>query len=89
MEGRRTVPTLGARFEKAVALARRLHEGQVRKGTQVPYLTHALAVASLVLEQGADEGETLATLLQDGQEDPGRSRGAAGARAGAPGRREN
>ncbi len=62
---------LGERFLAAVALAARLHDGQVRKGTGVPYLSHPLGVASLVLEAGGDEDEAIAGLLHDTVEDQG------------------
>ena len=62
---------LGARFLVAVALAARLHDGQVRKGTGVPYLAHPLGVASLVLEAGGTEDEAIAGLLHDTVEDQG------------------
>jgi GTP pyrophosphokinase len=59
------------RFEDALVYATKLHHGQVRKGTQVPYVSHLLAVASLVLEAGGDEDEVIAALLHDGPEDRG------------------
>ncbi len=48
---------LGARFDHAVALTRQLHASQRRKGTEIPYVSHLLGVASLVLEDGGDEDE--------------------------------
>jgi GTP pyrophosphokinase len=62
---------LDERFLAAVALAARLHDGQVRKGTGVPYLSHPLGVASLVLEAGGTEAEAIAGLLHDTVEDQG------------------
>jgi (p)ppGpp synthase/HD superfamily hydrolase len=62
---------LSDRFEEALTLAVRLHASQVRKGTAVPYIVHLLAVASLVLEQDADEDEAIAALLHDAVEDQG------------------
>ncbi len=59
------------RFEKALVFATRLHADQRRKGTPVPYISHLLAVASLVLEQGGDEDQTIAALLHDAVEDQG------------------
>lgn len=61
--------TVGPRFADAVAYAARLHDGQRRKATAVPYLSHLLAVASLVLEDGGDEDEAIAALLHDALED--------------------
>jgi (p)ppGpp synthase/HD superfamily hydrolase len=65
------VPILGDRFEVALVLAHRLHRTQLRKGTQVPYLSHLLSVAALVLEEGGDEDEAIAALLHDAIEDQG------------------
>ncbi|MBU2600803.1 MAG: HD domain-containing protein [Actinobacteria bacterium] len=62
---------LTARFASALELARRAHDGQLRKGTRIPYLSHPLAVAALVLEHGADEDEAIAALLHDVVEDGG------------------
>lgn len=42
---------------------------QRRKGTDVPYVSHLLGVAALVLEDGGDEGEAIAALLHDALED--------------------
>jgi (p)ppGpp synthase/HD superfamily hydrolase len=62
---------LSARFEEALTLATRLHAGQTRKGKDVPYIAHVLAVASLVLEHGGNEDEAIAALLHDTIEDQG------------------
>ena len=59
------------RFEEALIFATRLHAGQVRKGTNTPYIAHLLAVTSLVLEYGGDEDEAIAALLHDAVEDQG------------------
>lgn len=40
------------RFEKAVAFAPELHRDHRRKGTSIPYISHLLAVAGLVLDRG-------------------------------------
>ncbi|MCB1882280.1 MAG: HD domain-containing protein, partial [Gammaproteobacteria bacterium] len=47
------------------------HASQRRKGTEIPYVSHLLAVASLVLEAGGTEDEAIAALLHDGPEDQG------------------
>ena len=62
---------LGDRFVAAVAEAVRLHARQARKGNGVPYLSHLLAAAGLVLEHGGDEDQAIAALLHDGPEDQG------------------
>ena len=38
------------RFTKAISLAARAQEGQNRKGTPIPYITHQVAVAGPVFE---------------------------------------
>jgi (p)ppGpp synthase/HD superfamily hydrolase len=62
---------LTPRFEQAFQYATIIHAGQMRKGTEVPYLAHLMAVTSLVLEHGADEEEAMAALLHDAVEDAG------------------
>ena len=62
---------LSDRFTDAVAYAAELHANQSRKATNIPYLTHLLAVCSLVLEDGGTEDEAIAALLHDGPEDQG------------------
>ncbi len=63
--------TLSARLAAAVEYAREVHGGHVRKGTAIPYVSHLLAVATLVLESGGDEDEAVAALLHDAVEDGG------------------
>lgn len=63
---------LSPRFTEALTYAATLHRNQPRKGTQVPYLAHLLAVSSLVLEDGGSEEEAIAGLLHDAAEDCGR-----------------
>lgn len=60
---------LGPRFLEAVELAARCHADHTRKGTEIPYLGHLLAVAGLVLQAGGDEEEAIAALLHDVLED--------------------
>ena len=59
------------RYGKALAFAAEKHAGQKRKGTRIPYISHPMAVASLVLEHGGDEDEVIAALLHDVAEDCG------------------
>ena len=59
------------RFVEAVKLAAHLHRNQARKGSDVPYLSHLLRVAGLVLEFGADEDTAIAAMLHDAVEDQG------------------
>ena len=61
--------TLGAPFDRAFALASKLHRDHKRKGSEVPYISHLMGVAALVLEDGGDEEEAIAGLLHDALED--------------------
>lgn len=60
-----------ARAQAALALANRLHGWQMRKGTNIPYVSHLLGTAALVLEYGGGETELIAALLHDAPEDCG------------------
>jgi (p)ppGpp synthase/HD superfamily hydrolase len=64
-------PKLGPRLQRAFRYAAEKHAGQTRKQTAVPYLSHLMAVASLVLEAGGDEEMATAALLHDVVEDCG------------------
>ncbi len=59
------------RFTQAITLAAKAHEGQLRKGTAIPYITHPVAVAALVAQYGGDEDQQIAALLHDVLEDGG------------------
>lgn len=65
------VPRLGARLQRAFRYAAEKHAGQTRKQSAVPYLSHLMGVASLVLEAGGDEDIAIAALLHDVVEDCG------------------
>jgi (p)ppGpp synthase/HD superfamily hydrolase len=56
-------------FADALSLAARLHRHQLRKGVEIPYISHLLAVAAIAIESGADEDEAIAALLHDAIED--------------------
>ena len=45
------------------------HGEQARKGTEITYVSHLLAVSALVLEHGGDEELAIAGLLHDAVED--------------------
>jgi (p)ppGpp synthase/HD superfamily hydrolase len=59
------------RFDRALLYATHVHGGQVRKGTNTPYVAHLLAAAATVLEYGGDEDLAIAALLHDSVEDQG------------------
>ena len=62
---------LSGRYKDAMMFAAKLHDTQMRKGTEVAYLSHLLAVSSLVIENGGTEDEAIAALLHDAIEDQG------------------
>ncbi|MDA2938966.1 HD domain-containing protein, partial [Acidobacteria bacterium AH-259-A15] len=59
------------RLQQAFTYACDLHANQKRKGKDVPYISHLMGVAAIVLEQGGTENETIAALLHDSVEDQG------------------
>lgn len=61
--------TYSSRISGAFALAQEVHAEQTRKGSGVPYITHAMAVAAIVGEHGGDEDTFIAALLHDTVED--------------------
>ena len=62
---------LSARFDEALKYAHDIHRDQVRKGTQSPYISHLMGVASIVLDDGGNEDESIGALLHDAAEDHG------------------
>ena len=62
---------LSDRFLDAVRYAALVHADQRRKDTNIPYLGHLLAVASLLIDAGGTEDEAIAALLHDAAEDQG------------------
>ena len=62
---------LSPRFDQALHYAVLIHAGQLRKGTEIPYLSHLLGVASIALEYGANEDQAIGALLHDAGEDAG------------------
>ncbi len=62
---------LGPRFDDALLLAHHWHRDQQRKVSGIPYISHLLAVAAIVLDHGGDEDEAIAALLHDAIEDQG------------------
>ena len=56
------------RYEKALAFATLKHEGQTRK-EGIPYITHPMAVAQMLAQQGYNEEYQLAGLFHDLLED--------------------
>lgn len=59
-------PTL---LDRALLLAARAHEGQTRKGTDIPYLLHPVHVAMTLIRHAFPEHVVLAGVLHDVIED--------------------
>jgi (p)ppGpp synthase/HD superfamily hydrolase len=57
--------------QQAFTKAARQFEGATRKQTEVPYLSHLMSVAALVMEAGGDEVQVAAAFLHDSAEDKG------------------
>jgi (p)ppGpp synthase/HD superfamily hydrolase len=70
-ESHTSVPLLSERFDLAYLMAASHHRTQLRSGTAVPYVSHLLAVASIVLEIGGTEDEAIGALLHDYVENGG------------------
>ncbi len=59
------------RFFEAMTYATKWHREQVRKSTDIAYISHPFGVAALILEAGGDEDQAIAGLLHDVAEDCG------------------
>ena len=62
---------LTERIANALSLAMKAHDGQKRKGTNIPYVAHPMGVAAIALDYGATEDQAIAALLHDVLEDGG------------------
>jgi len=62
-------PLYSQRLDAAIALAVDAFRRRVRKGSQIPYLTHLLQVMVTVAEHGGDEEQMIAAVLHDYLED--------------------
>lgn len=56
-------------IQKAIGVAIAAHEGQTRKGKNVPYITHLLSVGLILARTGASEEIIVAGILHDVLED--------------------
>ena len=64
-----TAKAYGSRLYDAIELAARAHHGQVRKGTEIPYIVHPLAVAGILIHANCAEHLVIAGILHDTLED--------------------
>ena len=71
MSEQTATPKLTGQFSKALVYAEIKHHSQVRKGGDIPYVGHLLAVAGLVINDGGTEEQAIAALLHDAVEDAG------------------
>ncbi len=58
-------------FKTAFDYAFKVHGDQTRKGNDIPYISHLMATAAIVIENGEHEYEAIAALLHDAVEDGG------------------
>jgi (p)ppGpp synthase/HD superfamily hydrolase len=58
-----------SRLYDAIELAARAHHNQVRKGTEIPYIVHPLAVAGWLIRHNCPEYIVISALLHDVVED--------------------
>lgn len=58
-----------SRYTEAMEYARSAHGEQLRKGSNVPYIQHPIAVSCFVIEYGGNEDQAIAALLHDVLED--------------------
>lgn len=63
------LPGYSDRLNHALAFAAKHHDGQVRKGTALPYLTHPANVAIILTRYGQPEETVIAGILHDVVED--------------------
>ena len=54
---------------RAVAFATKAHQGQMRKGTDIPYVTHPISVGMLLARAGCADDLIMAGILHDCLED--------------------
>jgi len=57
------------RIEEAIELAAQAHDGQFRKGTNTPYISHPYAVGLMLMNAGCSEAVVIAGILHDTVED--------------------
>ena len=60
---------MGELLDRAIVYAVKAHEGQFRKGTDIPYILHPLEAAAIVGTMTADEAVIAGAVLHDAVED--------------------
>ena len=56
-------------IDLAIEVAAKAHQNQVRKGTDIPYITHPLAVGIILAKAGCSDEVIVAGILHDTLED--------------------
>ena len=56
-------------IEEAIEVAAEAHQGQYRKGTRTPYITHPYAVGLILMEAGCPDAMIIGGILHDTVED--------------------
>lgn len=59
------------KLHEAIVFAAKAHKGQLRKGTDVDYISHPLEAMQILTAMGADEDLIVAGILHDTVEDTG------------------
>ena len=57
------------RIHKAIEFATLKHQGQTRKGTDIPYIVHPIEVMQILTASGCEEDIIIAGILHDTLED--------------------
>ena len=60
---------MGLNIQKAIIFATLKHEGQKRKGTDIPYIVHPMEVMQILTEMNCTEKVIIAGILHDTLED--------------------
>jgi len=60
---------VGPLINLAIEIAEKAHQNQVRKGTDIPYITHPLAVGIILSKAGCSDEVIIAGILHDTVED--------------------
>lgn len=56
-------------YKKAIEFATKAHEGQMRKGTNIPYITHPIEVSNILRNKGYEMDAVISAVLHDTVED--------------------
>lgn len=60
---------MSVNIQKAIVFATQKHEGQKRKGTDIPYIVHPMEVMQILTDMHCEEAVIIAGILHDTLED--------------------